>query len=152
MKINEIITENDELYEWVPLAVGAARVLGGVILKHLAKKGVKGTATQQAKQQKQPTITQTKPTKKTALSKQITKSIKLNKTTSKPNPHADTNKIGLGRSNNVNKAFADKTRLDNFRARYGMSDKYSAMQKYELQKLQKAAKVSGSKVSPKVLK
>jgi hypothetical protein len=30
--------------EWIPLLIGAARVLGPAIMKHLAKKGVKGTA------------------------------------------------------------------------------------------------------------
>jgi hypothetical protein len=203
MKINEIITENDELNEWVPAVIaGVGRVATALAPKiKTAWNAIKGTTksttksnkdlisksddmyglnrtlpggkvggalTKVTKNQKDwlsgtklspnaksmtaKTKTKSKPNKKTALSKQITKSIKLNKTTSKPNPHADTNKIGLGRSNNVNKAFADKTRLDNFRAGNRIQDKLSGAQQRELQKLQNAAKVSGSKVSPKVLK
>ncbi|MBT87774.1 MAG: hypothetical protein CMD55_03810 [Gammaproteobacteria bacterium] len=147
MKINEITTEKDELNE----------IIGPLIkwgLKKVAKAG--GSAANSSSKAIKGT---TSGAKVNTVSKTQKSHLSGTKTNSKPNKKTDTKSMTVSKASQsslwpkyVHKAFADKSRLDNFRARNGVPGKYSEIQKHELQKLTKAAKVSQSVVPLKFLK
>ena len=139
MKINEI----DELNEIGPLIKWGLKKWRGDAANS-SSLAIKGTTSG-------PKVNTVSKTQKSHLSG--------TKTNSKPNKKTDTKSMTGSKASQsslwpkyVHKAFADKTRLDNFRARNGVPAKYSEIQKHELQKLTKAAKVSQSGVPLKFLK